>query len=72
MVRGNMRTPQEIAEKLIELKSDERMSYPSTSVFVNAPLALHQMGAATKINTLEWVLGYPISTFPLKAKAPKG
>ncbi len=60
-----MKTKEEILAELEELKKDERNYYPIATVFVNAPLALIQLQLSTKINTLESVLGLPLSHFPL-------
>jgi hypothetical protein len=51
-----MKSAQEIAEKLREICSDERLSYPAASVFVNAPLALIQTDLEAKRRILQWVL----------------
>lgn len=42
-----------ISERLNEIKSDERLSYPTATVFENAPLALIQLGLESRINELE-------------------
>ncbi len=60
-----MKTQEEILAELEELKKDERNYYPIATVFVNAPLALIQLQLSTKINTLEEILGLPLSHFPL-------
>lgn len=52
-------------EKLDELKKDERMYYPTATVFANAPLALIQCSIGAQINILENILGLPMSKFPL-------
>lgn len=62
-------TIKRIKSRLQELKKDERIAkYPSADVFTNAPLALEQVALGTKINTLEWVLELPLSSFPFKNK----
>ena len=63
-----MKMQTEITEKLNELKSDERLTYKAATVFENAPLALIQLEMETKIHTLEWILGLPLSKFPLPKK----
>jgi len=63
-----MVTKQEIKNKIAELKNDERLYYPSANLFSNAPLALIQLDLGAKINSLEWVIGLPLSKFPLKTK----
>lgn len=60
-----MKTERELKRMLKMLKSDERLYYPTATVFVNAPLALIQTQLATKINLLEQILGLPYSNFPL-------
>ena len=45
-----------IKEKLKEIESDERLSYPIATVIENAPLALIQLDLETKRNTLKWIL----------------
>lgn len=62
---------EEIEKKLAELKADERLYYPTATVFANAPLALIQLSLSSQINTLEWVLGLELSRFPLLKKAIK-
>ena len=52
-----MKTKKEIQEKLKEIESDERLSYPPASIFLNAPLALIQIELETKARTLKWILG---------------
>lgn len=52
-------------DMLTELKADERNYYPIATVFVNAPLALIQLGLSTRINLLEDLLNLPLSKFPL-------
>lgn len=63
-----MKSEKEITEKLEELKSDERLTYAAATVFENAPLALIQLSVEAQIHTLEWVLGLPLSKFPLPKK----
>lgn len=60
-----MKNADAITAKLAELKSDMRLTYPPANIQINAPLALCQIEAETKIRTLEWVLGLPFSKFPL-------
>jgi hypothetical protein len=61
-----MKNEEEIKNKLNELKSDERLYYPSADIQTNAPLALTQLSLEAQINSLEWVLGLTLSKFPLK------
>lgn len=51
-----MRTQQEIENKLNQIMSDDRLTYPSATVFENAPLALIQLELETKRDVLRWVL----------------
>lgn len=66
-----MKSEKEILAQLNELKSDERLTYKSADIFGNAPLALIQLGLENRVNTLEWVLGLPMSKFPLPKKQNK-
>ena len=52
-----MKTKEEIQEKLNEILSDERLSYPIATIVENAPLALIQLSQESKRDTLRWVLG---------------
>ena len=45
-----------IDDKLNEIVSDERLSYPTATIVENAPLALIQLELSTKRDTLLWVL----------------
>lgn len=51
-----MKTKDQIREKIKELESDERLSYPVATVVENAPLALIQLSLETQIGMLKWVL----------------
>jgi len=51
-----MKTKKEIQEKLDEIKSDERLSYPAATIDINAPLALIQCGLEHQVSILEWIL----------------
>ena len=51
-----MKTKTEIEKKLKETESDERLGYPTATVFANAPLALIQTQLETLRSTLKWVL----------------
>lgn len=42
-----------ISERIQELKSDERLSYPCATVVENAPLALVQLAGESRISELE-------------------
>ena len=61
-----MELKEKIEKRLVELKSDERLTYPTANVFVNAPLSLIQYGMGCEINMLEEMLDLPLSKFPLK------
>lgn len=67
--REKVNNPDDIKTRLLnelrELKADERMYYPSATVFENAPLALIQIASEAKINLIEKTLGIPFSSFPL-------
>lgn len=51
-----MKNEIEILKKLKEIKDDERLSYPSANVEINAPLALIQISLEGQISILKWVL----------------
>lgn len=53
---------------LMELKSDERLTYSPATIFANAPLALIQCSMEAQIHLLENLLDLPRSKFPLKKK----
>ena len=63
-----MKSEEQILNKLAELKSDSRLTQPSASIQINAPLALIQLELESNIGALEWVLDLPRSTFPLPKK----
>lgn len=48
---------EQIQQRIDEILSDERLSYPTANVFINAPLALVQVQLQTELWTLEKVLG---------------
>lgn len=52
-----MRTVAEIKEEIKKAEQDERYSYPSAQVQINAPLALIQVSMRTRVGALKWVLG---------------
>lgn len=56
-----MMSREEIIKEIEELKKDEQLISPTATVFENAPLALIQFGKATRLNTLEYVLGVPLT-----------
>ena len=51
-----MKTKKEIEVLLAEVEKDERLSYPSAKIDINAPLALIQLGLETTRDLLKWVL----------------
>ena len=57
---------EKLLEKLNELKSDERLTYPAAVIFSNAPLALIQQGMMCQVNLIEDILDLPLSSLPLK------
>jgi hypothetical protein len=66
-----MKTETQILNRIAELKSDERLSYPAATVFANAPLALTQMGLEAELHCLEWILDLPKSKMPLSKSKKK-
>lgn len=48
---------EQIKKRIEEILSDERLSYPTATVFANAPLALMQYGMEVELHTLQKVLG---------------
>lgn len=59
---------EEINKRINEILEDERLSYPTATVFANAPLSLIQMSLATELHTLQRVLGVSLSKLPIKKK----
>ena len=54
-----MKTQQEIEARIENILADERIHYPTATVFENAPLALIQMSMETELRTLCWIIGKP-------------
>jgi hypothetical protein len=52
---------QEIQNRIDAILSDERISYKTASVFINAPLALIQLSLVTELYTLQKVIGQPLT-----------
>lgn len=52
-----MKSEQEIRDKIAALEADERLHYPSASVFSNAPLALIQTDIRGELKGLYFALG---------------
>lgn len=53
-----MKTEIEIQEALTKVESDQRLSQPTATISINAPLALIQLSLETERDTLKWVLGF--------------
>lgn len=51
-----MKTEKEIRDMLNNLKSDERLGYPTANIAINAPLALIQLDLESRVDMLKWVL----------------
>lgn len=51
----------QIEERIKAILADDRLTYKTASVFENAPLALVQLSLTTELNTLERVLGLPLT-----------
>lgn len=54
---------QEIQKRIDEILADERMSYKTANIMINAPLALVQLSMETELHTLQRVLGVPLTDF---------
>lgn len=52
-----MKQKAEIVTMLQQLLTDDRLWYPTATVFENAPLALVQVDLRSKADMLCWVLG---------------
>lgn len=61
MEKNEMRSPEEIQQKIDQILADERLSYKTATVFANAPLALIQHGMVTELHTLQWVMGQELT-----------
>ena len=55
-ISANQNQQAVIEKRLAEYEADERLSYPTANVAINAPLALVQVDLAARVNTLKWVL----------------
>lgn len=55
-----------IEDRITVLKMDERLHMADAQIQINAPLAIIQVALKTELNTLERVMGYTPSKFPLK------
>ncbi len=51
-----MKNKEQIEEEIKKIESDERLSYPTATIDINAPLALIQLEMETKLKVLKWVL----------------
>lgn len=58
-----MQSEKKIKERIHEIISDERLSYPAADIFSNAPLALIQLAMETELHSLEKVLEIPLTNF---------
>lgn len=54
-----MKAEAEIQKRISNILEDERLSYKTATVFVNAPLALIQTILETELHTLQDVLQVP-------------
>lgn len=61
-----MRTEKEILARITEIKKDERLGYPTATVFENAPLALVQITLTTELHTLERIMDLQPTKVPIK------
>lgn len=52
---------EQIQNRIEEILNDERLSYSTASVYVNAPLALIQYGLQVELHTLQKVLSIPLT-----------
>lgn len=59
---------QKILDRIAELKDDERLTYNTATIQVNAPLALIQLSKKAAIHELEGILGIERTKFPLPKK----
>lgn len=51
-----MRSAEEIRAQLIRIEEDDRLHYPTATVWENAPLALIQTNLEARRDVLRWVL----------------
>ncbi len=45
-----------LQEKIKEIESNDLLSYPTATIFENAPLAMTQLSLKAKADILKWVL----------------
>ena len=50
---------QQIQARIEDILSDDRLSYPTANITVNAPLAFIQLQMVTELHTLQGVLDLP-------------
>jgi len=55
-----------IRNRIEELKKDERLTYKTATVYVNAPLALIQCSSKARIWELEDLIGAERTVFPIE------
>lgn len=60
-----------VLDRIDIIKMDERLYYPSATIFANAPLAIIQIDLTVELNTLERMVGLEPSKMPLKGKPKK-
>jgi hypothetical protein len=53
----------QIKARIEELLGDERLSYKTANIVINAPLALIQLSIEVELHTLQKVLGLPLTNF---------
>ena len=58
-----MKTPEEIQKRIDEILTDERLSYKTASININAPLAMMQLAMEVELHTLQRVLQVPLTNF---------
>lgn len=71
-IRFFMEREERMLDRIKVLKLDERLTYPTATIFENAPLALTQLSLTTELHCLERMIGLEPSKIPLKKfKHPK-
>lgn len=61
----------EILQRIDEILKDERLSYPTATLVVNAPLALIQYGMEIELHTLQKIIGQPLTDINALRKGKK-
>lgn len=54
-----------LKDRRSEIINDDRMGYPTATVFANAPLALIQMGMTAELRLIESALGMEYTKIPI-------